>query len=557
VWCALAVPGTDGDFLTGCQDGTLRLFSKNSLFVGDERVARLQQAFEAAYAASQEKKQNGPSSEELSKYPKWADRAQTEKAEGTVMVFSKDNKAIAAQYASGNWIELGEVTGQSSGDSGSVHGVQYDHVMPVEMSAPGGGVVTYQLGFNDAENPFIAAQRFLDQNELDQQFHSQVADWITERGGSGANAGPTIGGGGGGAPGTAPGGLTGDVSRAPPAPPAAAAAAAAATAGGTPAYSFPLRGYLSHGELPPADKLLAKIQALNAEQAPAAQLSETAVASLGDLLTTLRNTSMYHSSTVTAAQLKPALAITTQWRVRDAYPGYDILRLVCLHPSGAASLASSPAVAALLESALDIISDTATNSSVSDADATKLTCLKLINNSFKLNEMRGALARHGGFTSGSGGGREGEGWLHRLLSITQTLGVGAATLSKSMRAGTGLLLANLTVASFSSPEARSLIFNTPYLYSLLQSCYTALAAEPAEPDGKGSPDTVFVLLNSIGTVATYPDLGADLVTKAKSGSADTGVAQALDVLAIVQASWGPKLGQAALQGLSEVQALFQ
>ena len=115
-----------------------------------------------------------------------------------------------------------------------------------------------------------------------------------------------------------------------------------------------------------------------------------------------------------------------------------------------------------------------------------------------------------------------------------------------------------TVASFSSPEARSLVFNTPYLYSLLQSCYTALAAEPAEPSGKGSPDTVFVLLNSIGTVATYPELGADLVTKAKSGTADTGgVAQASDVLAIVQASWGAKLGQAALQGLSEVQALFR
>ena len=52
------------------------------------------------------------------------------------MVFNKSSKMIAAQMSNGSWIEIGEVTGnaKNSSDSGDVHGVTYDHVMPVEIA---------------------------------------------------------------------------------------------------------------------------------------------------------------------------------------------------------------------------------------------------------------------------------------------------------------------------------------------------------------------------------------------------------------------------------------
>jgi hypothetical protein len=86
------------------------------------------------------------------------------------------------------WIEVGEVTG-SSGAKESIDGVEYDMVLPVEMETTQ-GLHTFQLGYNNGENPFVAAQRFLDTNGIDQSYHSQIADWIIAR--QGQSSQPTI-----------------------------------------------------------------------------------------------------------------------------------------------------------------------------------------------------------------------------------------------------------------------------------------------------------------------------------------------------------------------------
>lgn len=536
VWAVMAVPGTDGDFITGCQDGAMRLFSKNLVLTQTGACQTLHANFSEAVQETKAKNRSGPSAEEISKHPSWADRGAMSKSEGTVMVFNKDGKAIAAQYTSGNWIELGEVTGSaggSSSDSGEVNGVTYDHVMPVEMEGPGGAVVTYRMGFNDTENPFIASQRFLDQNGLDQSFHRQVADWIMERGGG--RAAPTIGDvANGGAPSSSGAGV-GDASMAPPAPP-------------PPGYSFPLRGYLGHGEVPPVEKLLAKINDLNSGQESTVQLSGAQMSDAEALLQTLKATSMYHSSTITPAQLRVLVHICDKWAIKDAYPGFDLLRLVCLHPGGAAVLASSlSSTESIIAKVLALLEgDSALN-----GDATKLTCLKFLNNTFKTDEMRGSLMLHGA-NIGTGGSA-----LQRVLGICQAQASGAAALSKGIRSATCVLISNLIVASFASPEARSLLFNSPeYLQAVMHTSYAALSQEPAE-DGKGSAENIFLLLNGIGTLATHQQLGADLVAKVKTSNISTNNAPVGDILAIVEASWGTKMSQPARQGLDEVKALFQ
>jgi phospholipase A-2-activating protein len=64
--------------------------------------------------------------------------------------------------------------------SGNVGGEFFDHVLPVEMETPR-GLRSLNLGYNNGENPFVAAQRFINQNELGQNYLQEIADWIIAR----------------------------------------------------------------------------------------------------------------------------------------------------------------------------------------------------------------------------------------------------------------------------------------------------------------------------------------------------------------------------------------
>ena len=72
------------------------------------------------------------------------------------------------------------LTGNS--DGGSINGVQYDHVFPVEMEVQG-GVQSLNIGYNNLESPFDAAQRFINENGVPQHHLRQIAEWISARAG--------------------------------------------------------------------------------------------------------------------------------------------------------------------------------------------------------------------------------------------------------------------------------------------------------------------------------------------------------------------------------------
>lgn len=55
-------------------------------------------------------------------------------------------------------------------------------MLPIELERPGQpGVQTLKIGYNDGENTFVAAQKFIDDNELSQGYLGQIADYIKER----------------------------------------------------------------------------------------------------------------------------------------------------------------------------------------------------------------------------------------------------------------------------------------------------------------------------------------------------------------------------------------
>eukprot|EP00611_Tribonema_gayanum_P004574 TRINITY_DN13781_c0_g1_i1.p1 TRINITY_DN13781_c0_g1~~TRINITY_DN13781_c0_g1_i1.p1 ORF type:complete len:814 (-),score=205.36 TRINITY_DN13781_c0_g1_i1:177-2543(-) len=327
LWCVAPLSG--GDFVTGCQDHHARIFTR-----APERAAAADvvKAFEATVKETQEAAAKGPSDMEISKLPHWEQRhALPGRAEQQVQVFQRDGKAIAAQWsaASSAWVEIGEVTGSTN--SGTLDGVQYDHVFPIEIEGQG-GVRTLKIGYNNGDNPFSAAQAFIDKYELPQGYLGEVADYITKRAGQ---APPTLGVSTGGTPQAAQGGFTGvgdptgfaTAGRSSSYSSGGGAGGAAAAAKHVPAKSFMT---FDTGDI---GKVEAKILEFNA-QAGVAALSDAGVAALAALCGTLKVTNRYHASKVTADQMAifPTLL---SWPADKVFPCLDLARLTALHPHAA------------------------------------------------------------------------------------------------------------------------------------------------------------------------------------------------------------------------------
>eukprot|EP00903_Cladosiphon_okamuranus_P020256 g18590.t1 len=185
LWCVCALP--NGDFATGCQDHVVRVWTR-----APERAAsaEVSQAFDKSVIDGQTKAKQGPSAQEIAALPKWDERHSTRgKSEGQVQVFQRAGKAIAAQWsaASSTWIEVGEVMGSSEG--GQVDGESFDRVYPIEVEGQGGAVRKLQIGYNDGQNPFVAAQNFIDKNELPQTYLNEIAEHLTKMAGQAMSAG--------------------------------------------------------------------------------------------------------------------------------------------------------------------------------------------------------------------------------------------------------------------------------------------------------------------------------------------------------------------------------
>ena len=290
VWSVTALP--NGDLATSCQDGTLRIFTQAT-----DRMAPAEEreAFAKEVATALEKTKKGPSQEEVAKLPKWEMNAlQQGKSEGQVQVFQKDGIAIAAQWsaASRTWIEVGQVMGTSE-DSGMIDGVKYDHVLPIEVDTTGGGVAKMQIGYNNGENPFVAAQRFIDEHVLPQYHLAQIADYIQQRVGHQA---PTLG------------------------------VDTTVTAPAAVYQHLPVRVYKSFelGKAVSMEKMQSKL-------VETGKLNETQLGDLQSLIETLGATSRYHATKITRGELA-VVRDMLQWPPAEAFPALDLARLTVLHP---------------------------------------------------------------------------------------------------------------------------------------------------------------------------------------------------------------------------------
>ena len=330
VWNVIPLDSS-GDFVSSCHDGNIRIFTRRASLAASPEVLK---AFNDAVTEAKAVRSTGPSAEEIAKLPKWEMNALTQgRSEGQVQVFQKDGKAIAAQWSasSGTWIEVGEVTGTNE-NAGTLNGKQYDHVLPIEVDVPGGGVQKLQIGYNNGENPFVAAQQFIDEHMLDQNYLAQIADYIRQRAGQ---SGPTIGMGGAGSTAATNGGGGGGMG----APNYASEPAVPMDI--TPTYDYlPMKGYKTFEtgiDKKGLSKVVQKIQEFN-DSVTSNQLStgESGEA-LDSLVNTLSVTNRYHSSTISLAELAPLHTMICQWDATHAFPAIDLARIAVLHPDAAKS----------------------------------------------------------------------------------------------------------------------------------------------------------------------------------------------------------------------------
>lgn len=180
VW-SVAV-GVAQDVVSACSDGVARVFTLDENAVADKDVLK---AFEKAVSERQVN----------SKVIGGVDVAKLPDAENALAVSGKkdgenkivktaDGKAEVHMWSASEsrWTKVGDVVDGPSGSAslgkGNIRGKSFDFVFEVEI---GEGGKKEKLGYNRGENPYLAAQRFIDDNELSPEFLDQIAQFIEQQ----------------------------------------------------------------------------------------------------------------------------------------------------------------------------------------------------------------------------------------------------------------------------------------------------------------------------------------------------------------------------------------
>ncbi|KAF9446337.1 phospholipase A-2-activating protein [Macrolepiota fuliginosa MF-IS2] len=172
VWAVSVMP--NGDIVSGCSDGVVRIFSASKDRWASEQDLKEYDAQVASQALPSHqvgdvKKSDLPGPEALST---------PGKKPGDVKMIKRGDVVEAHQWDSGNhqWQKIGDVVDAvGSGRKQLYEGKEYDYVFDVDIQD---GVPPLKLPYNVTENPYAAAQRFLQANEISTSYIDQVVQFI-------------------------------------------------------------------------------------------------------------------------------------------------------------------------------------------------------------------------------------------------------------------------------------------------------------------------------------------------------------------------------------------
>ncbi|XP_052774869.1 phospholipase A-2-activating protein-like [Mya arenaria] len=175
IWslCVMA----NGDIVSGASDGILRVFTCDpARFASTEELKTYDEQIAQSQVPQDIRPEELPGLEALTK--PGAKEGQTK------MVRNAEGKVELYGWESGiqQWKKVGDVVGSSGGTTASsgktlYEGKEYDYVFSVDIEE---GKPPLKLPYNLTEDPWFAAQMFIEKNNLSQAFLDQVANFITE-----------------------------------------------------------------------------------------------------------------------------------------------------------------------------------------------------------------------------------------------------------------------------------------------------------------------------------------------------------------------------------------
>ena len=177
VW-AVAVCSETGDIVSGASDRTVRIFTKNK---DREAEAGVMKALEESVKASSiPQQQVGEVNKEKLPGPDFLTQKSGTKEGQVAMIREADGSVTAHQWSQGaaSWVNVGTVVDAvgSSGKKKEYLGQDFDYVFDVDIED---GKPPLKLPYNLSQNPYEAATKFIEDNELPIGYLDQVANFIT------------------------------------------------------------------------------------------------------------------------------------------------------------------------------------------------------------------------------------------------------------------------------------------------------------------------------------------------------------------------------------------
>ncbi|TDG43818.1 hypothetical protein AWZ03_009768 [Drosophila navojoa] len=170
----------NGDIVTGCSDGVVRVFSQDPARQATESVRA---SFEIAVSTHKAQLNEDIGGVKKTDLPGPEALLSNGTREGqTKMVRHVDGSVKCYSWELGKWTLVGDVTGATGGTqetSGkNLHeGKEYDYVFNVDISDTEPPI---KLPYNRGEDPWQAAQQFIHRNNLPQAYLDQVANFIVK-----------------------------------------------------------------------------------------------------------------------------------------------------------------------------------------------------------------------------------------------------------------------------------------------------------------------------------------------------------------------------------------
>lgn len=177
VW-GVAACSENGDIVSGASDKKVRVFSRVK---ARQAAPDVIQAFEDSVKGSSiPKQQVGDVQKDKLAGPEFLQQKSGTK-EGQVIMIKEDDGSVGAyQWSQGNqsWMSVGTVVDAvgSSGKKTDYFGKDYDYVFDVDIED---GKPPLKLPYNLSQNPYEAATKFIQDNELPMTYLDQVANFIT------------------------------------------------------------------------------------------------------------------------------------------------------------------------------------------------------------------------------------------------------------------------------------------------------------------------------------------------------------------------------------------